>query len=159
LKGEEAQWVDDALEAEVKRGQLERGNSPWGSPPFPTKEFAPHKKQRKKRLVVDYRRVNAMTLRGLYYLRKSSDVIGDTAGSVWMSMVDAVTGFNLIINTRRARLMLAIVSRSGQFLPRCLTFGPHNGPEDFGFVVDRVFAPGKKSKRRFCKEWQAYVDD
>ena len=29
LKGEAAQWVDDALEAEHKRGQLERGNSAW----------------------------------------------------------------------------------------------------------------------------------
>ena len=32
--------------------------------------------------------------------------------------------------------MLAILARSGQYLPRCLTFGPHNGPEDFGFATD-----------------------
>ena len=63
LKGEAAQWVDEKLEDEVRRGQLERGASPWGSPPFPTKEMPEHKKQRKRRIVVDYRRVNARTRR------------------------------------------------------------------------------------------------
>ena len=34
LKGESAAWVDEKLEEEVKRGQLRRGVSAWGSPPF-----------------------------------------------------------------------------------------------------------------------------
>ena len=155
LKGEAAQWVDEALEKEVQRGQLERGSSPWGSPPFPTKEFPEHKRQRKRRLVVDYRRVNARTLRSVYFLRRASDVLGEVAGSAFMSLLDAVTGFNLVVNTERARKMLSIIARCGQFLPRCLTFGPHNGPEDFGFVGDRIFS----GNRYFCKNWHAYVDD
>ena len=64
-----------------------------------------------------------------------------------------------MVNTPRARQMLAIIARSGQFLPICLTFGPVNGPEDFSYVVDRSFAPGPSAKRRFCVEWLAYVDD
>ena len=120
LKGEAAQWVDDKLEEEVKRGQLERGNSAWGSPPFPTKEFPTHKKQRKRRLVVDYRRVNARCRRAIYFVRRASDVTMECAGSVWMTLVDACAGFNQIVNTERARRMLAIIARSGQFLPRCL---------------------------------------
>ncbi len=63
LKGEAAQWVDEKLENEVRRGQLERGVSAWGSPPFPTKEAPEHRKQHKRRIVVDYRRVNARTRR------------------------------------------------------------------------------------------------
>ena len=53
------------MEKEVARGMFERGPSPWGSPPFPTKEFAEHRQKRKRRLVVDYRRVNARTLRDI----------------------------------------------------------------------------------------------
>ena len=86
-------------------------------------------------------------------------VVAEAAGSIWLTLLDAVTGFNHIVNTPRARRMLAIVSRSGQFLPRCLTFGPMNGPEDFCYVVDRFYAPGSRSKRRFCREWLSYVDD
>ena len=76
-----------------------------------------------------------------------------------MTFLDAVAGFNQVVNTPRARRMLAIVARSGQFLPVCLTFGPVNGPEDFAYAVDRNFAPGRDAKRRYCTEWQAYVDD
>ena len=159
LKGEAAEWVDNKLQEEVARGQLERGTSAWGSPPFPTKEFADHRKQRKRRIVVDYRRVNARTLRSVYFVRNAAGVVADAAGSLWLTLLDAVTGFNHVVNTDRARKMLAILARSGQFLPRCLTFGPHNGPEDFCYVVDRFYSPGRRAKRRFCKEWLAYVDD
>ena len=62
-------------------------------------------------------------------------------------------------NTRRAREVLAVLARSGQFLPVCLTFGPTNGPEDFAFATDRVFAPGRGRKMRFCSNWQIYADD
>ena len=55
--------------------------------------------------------------------------------------------------------MLAILARSGQYLPVCLTFGPTNGPEDFVFATDRVFAPGRGRKMRFCTNWQIYADD
>ena len=55
--------------------------------------------------------------------------------------------------------MLAILASSGMFLPQCLTFGPHNGPEDFGFATDRVYSPGRARKMRLCKQWQIYADD
>ena len=159
LKGEAASWVDEKLEEEVRRGQLVRGASPWGSPPFPTREASSHKKHRKRRLVVDYRRVNSRVVRSTYYCRRASDVVSSASGSIWYSFVDAVTGFNQIKNTRRAMEVLAIVARSGKFLPVCLTFGPVNGPDDFCFVVDRAYAPGRGRKLRYTREWVAYVDD
>ena len=159
LKGEEAAWVDDQLQAEVGNGLLERGNSEWASPPFATKRFAEHRRQRKRRLVIDYRRVNARTLRAIYHVRSADGVVKEVAGSAYMTFLDACKGFNQIANTDRARKMLAILARSGQYLPRCLTFGPHNGPEDFAFATDRVYAPGVGRKMRFCKNWIKYADD
>ena len=55
--------------------------------------------------------------------------------------------------------MLAILARSGQFLPVCLTFGPTNGPEDFAYATDRVYAPGRGRIMRLCREWEIYADD
>jgi len=159
LRGEEADWVDAQLQEEVESGQLVRGNSEWGSPPFATKAFAEHKRQRKRRLVVDYRRVNQRILRAIYHVRNRDHVVQEVAGSAAMTMVDACKGFNQLANTKRAREVLAILARSGQFLPQCLTFGNCNGPEDFAFATDRIFAPGRKRKQRFCKNWQIYADD
>ena len=160
LAPEAAEWIDQKIEEEVARGQLTRGNSPWGSPPFPTKAVeAAHKRARKRRIVVDYRRVNARVLRNSYYSRKSSEVIAEAAGSAYLTLLDAVTGFNQVENTERAKQVLALVSRGGQFLPTCLTFGPQNGPEDFAYVVDRIYAPGRHRKLRLMKQWLPYVDD
>ena len=86
-------------------------------------------------------------------------MVQEVAGSMWMSMVDACKGFNQVANTRRARDMLARLARNGQYLPVCLTFGPTNGPEDFAFATDSVFAPGRGRKMRFCTNWQTYADD
>ena len=158
LKGEAAAWVDEKLEDEVKRGQLVRGISAWGGPPFPTKEAPSHKRHRKRRLVVDCWRVNARVQRSTYYCRLAS-VLAAAAGSVWYSMVDAVSGFNQIRNSKRAMEILAIVARSGKFLPVCLTFGPVNGPGDFSYVVDRAYAPRLNRKMRFGRQRVAYVDD
>ena len=66
-----------------------------------------------------------------------------------MTFLDDVTGFNQVVNTPRARQMPAIIARSGQLLPICSTFGPVNGPEDFVYVVDGNFAPGRDAKRRY----------
>ena len=110
LKGESASWVDSKLQDEVDRGQMVRGSSAWGSPAFPTMEFAEHRRQRKRRIVVDYRRVNARTLRAVYYVRRSDDVKAEAAGSAYLSLLDAVTGFNHLVNTQTAREMLAVIA-------------------------------------------------
>ena len=44
-------------------------------------------------------------------------------------------------------------------MPKCLNFGPMNGPEDFARVVDTLFAMVKRRKRRLNKERNVYVDD
>ena len=109
--------------------------------------------------MVDYRRVNQRTERAVYFVRNQEEIVTSCAGSVYLTLVDACKGFNQIVNTERARQMLAILARSGQYLPRCLTFGPTNGPEDFAFATDRVFAPGEGRRRFFCDNWQIYADD
>jgi hypothetical protein len=103
LKGEEADWVDGQLQQDVLNGHLIRGNSEWASPPFATKQFAEHRRQRKRRVVVDYRRVNARILRAVYFVRSANGVVHEVSGSQWLSLVDACKGFNPVANTRRAR--------------------------------------------------------
>ena len=78
---------------------------------------------------------------------------------MWYTFVDAVSGFNQIRNTKRAREVLAIVAHSGKYLPVGLTFGPVNGPDDFNFVVDRAYAPNQGRRLGYTKEWISYVDD
>ena len=155
LKGEALQFVEEEIRKDVLRGQLERGNSAWGSWAFPTRASP----RRKRRIVVDYRRVNQRTVRAIYFLRRADDIKQEAAGSVFFSLLDAVSGFNQIRNSERARRILAVLANSGCYLANMLTMGPTNGPEDFSFVVDLYFSLGKRSRRRLMREWLPYIDD
>ena len=90
---------------------------------------------------MDYRRENQRTERAVYSVQNQEEIVTSCAGCVYLTLVDACKGFNQIVNTERTRQMLVILARSGQYLPRCLTVGPTNGPEDFAVATDRVFAP------------------
>ena len=48
---------------------------------------------------------------------------------------------------------MAVLVASGTYLPKGLTFGPTNGPEDFQELVFIVFS------RRLYKEWFLFLDD
>ena len=115
LKGEEAEWVDKQLQAEVKSGQLERGNSERASPPFATKEFAEHRRQRKRRVVVDYRKVNRRTLRAVYCVRSADGVAREVAGSTWMTFLDACKGFSQVRTPRGRDACLPSLRAAGSF--------------------------------------------
>ena len=108
---------------------------------------------------MDYRAVNSHTVRAQYPLRRTDDVKAEAIGSVYYTMLDAVKGFNQVENTTRALKVHAVLSVSGCFLPRVLTHGPTNGPEDFSKVADQNFAGGRAQKRRLCSEWLPYIGD
>eukprot|EP00969_Alexandrium_andersonii_P000159 6977-Alexandrium_andersonii.AAC.1 len=48
---------------------------------------------------------------------------------------------------------MAVLVASGTYLPRGLTFGPTNGPEDFQELAVLVFC------RRLCREWFLFLGD
>ena len=68
-------------------------------------------------------------------------------------MGDLKEGFNQVDNEPETRKKMAVLSAGGCWLPRGLTFGPTNGPEDFQELVFTVF------QRRLYKDWFLFDDD
>jgi len=130
LKGEDLAFVEESLEKQEKQGLVTRGRSEWGSAAFSTKPG-----KRKRRVVIDYRAVNAVTVKSPFHLPRSDDTKARMAGGCLYTAADAVAGFNHVRNTREARLILAISCSSGKYLPETLVFGPTNGPEDFQLIL------------------------
>ena len=75
------------------------------------------------------------------------------AGSKYISVGDLKEGFNQVDNEEETSKKMAVLIASGSYLPRGLTFGATNGPEDFQELVFTVFA------RRLYKEWFLFLDD
>ena len=67
LNRPDTEWIEKAILEDVKRGQLEKGTSDWGFPVFPTKEPKAYKAiKRCRRMVVDYRALNKVTVRKVF---------------------------------------------------------------------------------------------
>ena len=154
LSRTDTEWIERAIQEDVKRGQLRKGASQWGFPAFPTKGSAPHKAiKRKRRMVVDYRALNRVTVKKVFIIPNSDQIKGHVAGSLWLSVGDAKEGFNQCENEEGSGEKMAVVSVTGIWIPRGLTFGPTNGPEDFQELVFIVFS------KRLYREWYLFIDD
>ena len=88
-----------------------------------------------------------MVKRSTYDCRRSTDVLAAAVGSVWYTFVHA----NQIRN-KRAREVLAIAACSGKYLTVGLMTGLVSGSDDFSFVLDRAFSPGKGRKLPFTNK-------
>ena len=147
-------WIEQAINEDVKRGQLQKGSSDWGFPAFPTREDPDHKyNKRKRRMVVDYRLLNTHTVRKNFLIPNADEVKSDVAGSEWISVGDLKEGFNQVDNTWETAKKMAVLVQSGIYLPRGLTFGPTNGPEDFQELMFTIFS------RRLYKEHFLFLGD
>ena len=104
-------------------------------------------------MVVDYRRLNSVSERSFFLIPNSDALKAAVAGSRYISVGDLKEGFNQVDNEPEAAQKMAVLSASGCYLPRGLTFGPTNGPEDFQELVYIVF------ERRLHKEWHLFLDD
>ena len=154
LSRPDQEWCEEAIKENVERGQLVKGSSAWGFPAFPTKETPPHKAvKRGRRLVVDYRGLNRVTVRKLFIIPNSDELKSTVAGSEFISVGDLKEGFNQCKNEEETSKKMAVLVASGSYLPVGLTFGPTNGPEDFQELVFIVFG------RRLYREWFLFLDD
>ena len=68
-------------------------------------------------------------------------------------MGDLKEGFNQCDNEPGTARKMAVLVASGTYLPKGLTFGSNNGPEDFQELVFIIFA------RRLYREWFLFLDD
>ena len=94
LSREDTELVDECICKDVARGQLKRGSSPWGAPAFITK--APNRVksiQRGRRLVVDYRQLNRVTVRKVFLIPNRDYIKSCAAGSDLISVGDLKEGF------------------------------------------------------------------
>ena len=63
------EFVESSLRADEKRGQLNKGRSEWGFPAFATKPGP-----RKRRVVIAYRRLSAITVCAVFIIPRAEDI-------------------------------------------------------------------------------------
>lgn len=105
------------------------------------------------RLVVDYRRLNQITIASTYKLPLISDILNSLRGACFYSTLDANSSFHQIKLREEDKHLTAFASPYGNYQYKYLSFGMKNSPQIFQETADTILN-GLQSENI-----SAYIDD
>ncbi|PIL34997.1 hypothetical protein GSI_02784 [Ganoderma sinense ZZ0214-1] len=129
---EVCQFMEDGL----RDGIIEPSESPWSAPIIFAK-----KKDGTNRICVDYRRLNAVTVKNAYPLPRIDDTYQHLHGARFFTMLDLKSGYWQIPIDPASWEKTAFEMRYGQYQFRVMEFGLCNAPATFQRFMNNVLRP------------------
>ena len=142
------QIIEQNIKEMLDQGIISPSTSPWASPVI----LVP-KKDGSLRFCIDYRKLNAVTIRDAYPLPRIDDTLDSLQQSNFISTLDLRSGYWQVEMDKDSRKKTAFVTHKGLFEFNVMPFGLTNAPATFQRLMDIVLAGLK---------WQCclvYIDD
>jgi hypothetical protein len=140
--------IEENINEMLKEKIISPSNSPWASPVV----LAP-KKDGSFRFCIDYRKLNAVTIRDAYPIPRVDDTLDALEEAQFISTVDLRSGYWQVEMDPKSQAMTAFISHKGLFEFNVMPYGLMNAPATFQRLMDIVLAGLK---------WQCclvYIDD
>ena len=132
VRREEMTQVQQMLSSSVIRPS----NSPWASPVVMVR-----KKDGSLRFCVDFRQLNAATVKDTHPLPRIDDLLDALHGAKWFSSLDLKSGYWQVPIAEQDKEKTAFRTSSGQLFEfNQVPFGLCNAPATFSRLMDRVLA-------------------
>jgi len=131
----EKEALKSYLDENLKKGFIRKSKSPAGAPVLFVK-----KHDGSLRLCVDYRRLNAATIRNSFPIPRISDLIESFKGSVIFTRLDLRSAYNLIRVKEGQEYLTAFRSPLGHYEYLVMPFGLRNAPSVFQRFVQDIFS-------------------
>ncbi|MCO5561094.1 hypothetical protein L7F22_014715 [Adiantum nelumboides] len=133
LSASEAKEVESQLADYLARGFIRLRTSPWASPVLLVK-----KKDGSMRMCVDYRGLNAITIKNTYPLPRVDELFDQLHGARYFTKIDLRSGYNQVRILSEDISKTAFRTRFGHFEFLVMPFGLTNAPATFMTLMDSV---------------------
>ena len=140
--------IDNHISNMLQQGIIEPSSSPWSSPVVLVK-----KKDGSTRFCVDYRKLNAVTIKDSYPLPRIDDAIDALSGSMYFTTLDLQSGYHQVAMHPSSKSKTTFISHAGLYEYNVMSFGLTNAPPTFQRLMSRVLSG---------LEWKIcliYIDD
>lgn len=140
--------VSKLVDEMLKSGVIEPSNSPWNFPLI----LVP-KKDGTWRPVIDYRRLNAVSVPDKYPIPVLADLLYSMNKAKVFSTLDCMSGFWQIPLQESSKPLTAFSTPDGHYQFLVMPFGLHSSPITFTRLMSRIFG------HLIGKEVLVYIDD
>jgi hypothetical protein len=120
----------------LAQGVITHSNSAFASPVILVK-----KDDNAWRLVIDYRHLNALTVKGKYPLPVIDELLDELSSSKWFTKLDLRAGYHQIRLAPGEEYKTAFQTHNGHYEFRVMAFGLTGAPATFHFAMNASLAP------------------
>ncbi|EIE90543.1 hypothetical protein RO3G_15254 [Rhizopus delemar RA 99-880] len=112
----EAKYLEQEIDKYCKLGVISPSNSPWAAPVILVK-----KKNGEYRMVIDYRKLNAVTKKGSYPLPRIDDLLDTLGKASIFSALDMRAGFHQVPLEEESKKLTAFTTKYDYPIPQTVT--------------------------------------
>lgn len=122
----------------LRQGIIQHSSSPWSAPIWVVPKKPDKTGNRKLRLVIDYRKLNAKTIPDRYPIPNIESILDKLGKSNYFSTIDLASGFHQIPVNPKDIPKTAFSVENGKYEFKFMPFGLRNAPATFQRALDNI---------------------
>lgn len=130
--------INKQVEKLLENNVVQESHSPWNAPVHLVPKKMDASGETKFRMVIDYRRLNEITVDDKYPLPNINDLFDKLGKSVYFSTIDLASGYHQIEVEKRDRQKTAFSTQNGHYEFVRMPFGLKTAPATFQRTMDNV---------------------